>query len=68
MKGKLVFHIIIIMCMCIMSCVIRTTSALLNVATKDQASLTELPFGEVHSAGDCPFKCVPMFQIIVLAI
>ena len=54
MKGKNLFSYNYIMCTCIMSCVIRTTGGLLNVATKDQASLTELPFGEVHSAGDCP--------------
>lgn len=30
---------------------IRTTSGLLNEATKDQISLTELPFGEVYPGG-----------------
>ena len=35
----------------IMYHVIRTTGGLLNEATKDQISLTELPFGEVYPGG-----------------
>lgn len=39
----------------VLHCVIRTPGGLLNVATKDQSSLTELPFGEVHPTGDDHF-------------
>ena len=31
---------------------IRGNGGLLNVATKDQSSLADLPFGEVHPSGE----------------
>ena len=37
---------------------IRATGGLLDEATKDQASLTELPFGEVYPGGNCLFTYV----------
>lgn len=51
MKGK---SLCVCVCVYCITChVIRATGGLLNEATKDQVSLTELPFGEVHPAGDC---------------
>ena len=63
MKGK---RTCICMYLYIMYGVIRTTGGLLNEATKDQVSLTELPFGEVYPGGNClnintPF-CWCMFK------
>ena len=55
MKGK---HTCVVMYVYIVYRVIRATGGLLNEATKDQVSLTELPFGEVYPGGDCLFKCI----------